>query len=385
MTAAPSGPAPRHGAAARTNAGAARKPRAPKPPTPAPTATGSAALGEAVAAAWRTATIPDDVATALRTYRPTKLTPDQWRQVRDLVILAVLADAPADLWSFDRVRVALTVHARRQLRWGTSRTITAWYSEEAVERTLANPDEHVTARSLSTIASRLRKAAAAVTGRRRVTLTGGHHYVGVVPYTSDELGRALDWAEHHPRPTARTNLLAMLWLCVGAGLTNAELAAVTSDDISVEPDAVMVNVPGANARRVPVHRSCEAPLADLLAELPPGRLITTSGRNAGPRVVWQAQPTDDIPALTTTRLRATWLALVLEGQPPLQAVLRAAGVDGERSYAYLVRGLPPLDEGSYRRAIRGSADPVPDPAQLALFTVTHPQPAVGYRPERGAR
>jgi len=148
------------------------------------------------------------------------------------------------------------------------------------------------------------------------------------------------------------------------------------------PHAVVFTTVGPTPRRVPVLGSCEAAVLDAAIAAGDGQLLR--GLRASSDVtdsVIHATGWDRgrrFP-VTAGRLRQTWLAAVLSTDVPYPAVLRAAGISGERTVAALVARLPELDEAAYETALRCTTRPLPTPGQLLLPGERHAAPHVPLR------
>jgi hypothetical protein len=70
------------------------------------------------------------------------------------------------------------------------------------------------------------------------------------------------------------------------------------------------------------------------------------------------------------------LAAVLAAGVPYPAVLRAAGIAGERTWASVVARLPQLDEAAYETELRAGVGPLPAAGQLLLPGTSHPVPRI---------
>jgi hypothetical protein len=167
------------------------------------------------------------------------------------------------------------------------------------------------------------------------------------PYTPAEIAGFLALAAAQPTAARRARASALVCLGAGAGLIRADLRNVRGTDICCRPGGVIVTVRGGRApRAVPVlARYHDRLLAS--AGFAGGALLTggtdPARRNiAGPLARSLAGGTG-LPAMDTSRLRATWLAetAALIGLP---AFLHAAGISCCQRLGDIAAGLDPGTE-----------------------------------------
>ncbi|MGY1825802.1 MULTISPECIES: hypothetical protein [unclassified Blastococcus] len=396
----------RSGAAARKPAAAApRAPRRHRPgPAPAPTAVPPAETNPApaedevaVRLAIALAELPTEATDAITGYRNRSLSDEQWALVADLVRLGMAVGWPAGARrGGGNIGWAMGLHARVHLLLGTNRTVAGWYGPDAVATTLAGgrvghgADAFtVPPQFASAYNARLRTIGRVLvpsTPPPARKFTAGEP---AAPLTAAELEEVLDFCAAHrsPRFGGRVGerLARMVWLICGTGARNEDLVSVvdgkpvhvTGEAVTRTADAVAFTTAGPSPRRIPVLATCEGAVLDaaaaagerpLLERLPRAtqvtdRVIDSSG--------WAAEQRFTLNAL---RLRHTWLAAVLAGGVPYPALLRAAGIGGERILGSLSARLPALDDAAYEAALRCSTGPLPTAGQLLLPGLTHPAP-----------
>ncbi len=83
------------------------------------------------------------------------------------------------------------------------------------------------------------------------------------PYTDEEVGQVLDWAQGQRTAMRRGRCSVPLSLTLGAGLTTREVADLRLRDITVDELGVLVKVRKLNVREVPVLARYEQPLIEL--------------------------------------------------------------------------------------------------------------------------
>jgi hypothetical protein len=167
------------------------------------------------------------------------------------------------------------------------------------------------------------------------------------PYTPAEIAGYLALAAAQPTPARRARAGGLVCLGAGAGLIRADLRNVRGTDVTARSGGVLVQVRcGRAPRAVPVLARYHAPL--LAAAGFAGQNFLTGG--AGPERGNITNPLTrslaggtGLPALDTSRLRATWLAdtAVLIGLP---AFLHAAGISCCQRLGDIAAGLDPGDE-----------------------------------------
>lgn len=385
-TTTPSGPAARTGAARRPASSAPRRPR--KPRTAAAVTSPVSRLGASPAVdASTTAKLAEclellsaDQRRWVQSYRPHNLSHDDWDVVRDLVQAAMASLQLPSAGSTRRLGSVLAFHARAHLQWGTPRTLSGWYSADAVERTLATASSSAGHRSLAGYAGRLRKAAQSLVPVPAVAPPATFRsYDPLGPYTTDELAQFLDDAEAEPKKWARQRLSMLVWLTVGTGVTPAEQLLLAPTCFEATPTALLLHVTGPTSRTIAVRTECEQPLIDLLADLEPNGSLYEGLEVGAPAIRLVAERAVRGPGktrVTPTRLRATWLALVLSGPVPVGALLDAANIRGDRLFGHITRALQPSDPLGAIRALRGSNSPLADGAPELGVDVRHPAPQI---------
>jgi hypothetical protein len=287
---------------------------------------------------------------------------------------------PASSEDIRRFGTVLVFHARLHLQWGTARTLTGWYGPDAVERTLVTGSSTATARTLAAYAVRLRKAARVLAPVPQPTpATVWRSYDPVGPYTTSELEQFLDDAEADHRAWARQRLSMLVWFTVGTGVSPSEQLLLSPTCFEATRTALLLHVPGPTARTIAVRHECEQPLIDLLAALPrtgslyEGLKVRTKAISL---VRERAQTRPGGTRMTATRLRATWLALVLSSPVPVGALLEAANIRGDKTLGHITRALEASDPQDAIHALRGSCAPLAESAPNLGPAIRHPAPRV---------
>jgi hypothetical protein len=167
------------------------------------------------------------------------------------------------------------------------------------------------------------------------------------PYTRAEIGGYLALADAQPTAARRARAAGLVCLGAGAGLIRSDLRTVRGTDICCRSGGVVVTVRGGRRpRAVPVLARYHEPLL-ASAAFAGGQLVTggtgPARRNLASPLTRSLAGGAGLPALDTSRLRATWLAeaAALIGLP---AFLRAAGISCCQRLGDITAGLDPGDE-----------------------------------------
>ncbi len=178
------------------------------------------------------------------------------------------------------------------------------------------------------------------------------------PYSAAEIAGFLALADAQPTPARRARAAGLVCLAAGAGLIRADLRGVRGIDVIARSGGVIATVRAGRAPRVvPVLARYHGPL--LAAAGFAGEQLIAGGTDpqrhniANPLTRSLAGGTS-LPALDTSRLRATWLAeaAALIGLP---AFLRAAGISCCQRLGDIAAGLDPGDEEQAVALLGGQA------------------------------
>lgn len=176
------------------------------------------------------------------------------------------------------------------------------------------------------------------------------------PYTSAEMATIARTALEQSEPTRR-RLCLCVGLGAGAGLASTDLRHLRRGDIDDRGAAgLYVTVRSPRARTVPVLTSYELHVRVGLHGLAADDLVLgmpVDARNLAARAVDDAVLLDDCPHIEQSRLRHTWLAVMLSSRVPLRTLLAASGLQSAKTLTDLLEHLPPDDS---------AAEPTTDPA-----------------------
>jgi integrase len=166
------------------------------------------------------------------------------------------------------------------------------------------------------------------------------------PYSPAEIAGFLALADAQPTAARRSRAVALVCLGAGAGLIRSDLRNARGTDVSRRSGGVIVDVRGRAPRAVPVLARYHAPL--LAAAAFAGQNFLTGGHkpergNITNPLTRSLAGGGGLPALDTSRLRATWLAetAALTG---LATFMHAAGITCCQRLGDIIAGLEPGSE-----------------------------------------
>jgi hypothetical protein len=277
-------------------------------------------------------------------YRPAGVAEPVWERVDGQVRAAVAEARPCTPRQAADMCSALAALAVFADGCGIEAKAGVWLSPPVLADFAARGMPHAGTSSRASVLSRLRALAAAVvgdqTGMRRDLAARDVH----VPYRPGEL--AALWQAAGARDAVRggCDLRLVVALGAGAGLSAAEIAQVRAHDVQASGSAVVVEVRGPAARLVVVRRAFERFLAETvygylgqIVYLMAPRRFHRTGVTC--HIAGLLRPPGNCPALSTRRLRASWLAELLDAGVPLPVLAAAAGIDDLSALTRLLRHL----------------------------------------------
>ena len=177
------------------------------------------------------------------------------------------------------------------------------------------------------------------------------------PYTRQEIAGFLALAAAQPTPGRRSRASALVCLGAGAGLIRSDLRNARGTDVIARSGGVVVEVRGARPRAVPVLARYHTLLLEAAAFA--GQNFLTGGNrpergNITNPLIRSLAGGGGLPALDTSRLRATWLAetAALIGLP---AFMHAAGISCCQRLGDIVAGLEAGPEAGAVALLSGPA------------------------------
>jgi integrase len=173
------------------------------------------------------------------------------------------------------------------------------------------------------------------------------------PYGPAEIDGFLALADAQPGRERQMRAAGLVCLGAGAGLIRGDLRDVRGTDVACRSGGVVVSVPGARPRTVPVLARYHARL--LAAAAFAGTGLVCGGADPGRRnitnpLVRALDGGTGLPRLDTSRLRATWLADCAE-LLGLATFMHAAGISCSQRLGDLVAGLEPAGEAEAVRLL----------------------------------
>ncbi|WP_425834056.1 hypothetical protein [Streptomyces fractus] len=293
-------------------------------------------------------------------YRP-RNPPAAWEDIAPLVRSVVTATAAVVPYDVERLlhitgRLALWAEAT-----GLEREPDTWLRNEAIDAFVLSLLGEVgasTVRTYRTWLLRVRDALAfsergEAAPARLHALPNPHQ-----PYTRDELARLRHWAAHLPRQQ-RSDGLALLGLGAGLGLTAREVAASRGSDLR-RPRAQGPLLHTGAVRIVPLvaRAGWDPVLSDLAAAAGGGYLFRPRRTVAYAKNLissWSLlhRPPGGLPPVSAGRLRATWIVELMAARIDHDLIAKAAGLASASSLARYQHHVPPLDEVTAMRLLRG--------------------------------
>lgn len=180
------------------------------------------------------------------------------------------------------------------------------------------------------------------------------------PYTARDVVVLKGRAAGAPTQAVRDDLTTVIAGGLGAGLGAGDWRHLRGTDVVVDGGGVLVRVPGAKPRDVPVLAGWEDVVAAAARRVGDGYLVrprarTRTGRAVLDRLITVAVSGDN-PKLNAQRLRATWIVWHLCSRTPLDVLATAAGIDRGDSgaIARYLRFVPDMDASEARSLLRAA-------------------------------
>jgi hypothetical protein len=174
----------------------------------------------------------------------------------------------------------------------------------------------------------------------------------VAPYSAEEIDELFQAAGLLSTSLLRKFLRNLLVLGLGCGVVGAEAIEVVGDDVHMNETTVVVSV---NGRVVPCRWEYEEALWKAAKAVGAQHLV-------GPRldrridvVREQFRKAGCEVALSSNRLRLTWLVRQLSDVVPVHVILKGAGLTSAHPFDRCLPFLPEVEDDSYLRWLRGDA------------------------------
>jgi hypothetical protein len=185
-------------------------------------------------------------------------------------------------------------------------------------------------------------------------LTAMHKRTIQTPYTAKEMASFQLWSRGQNTELLRHRSALILAFCAGAGMQAGELRTLMRHDVVVDDEGILVHVRGTNARLVPVLRSWEPWVAEVLSTFPTSNLLWGGARaTGGKNMVNHFTDRASGVSPSSARLRATWITTHLSLGTPVKDLMRAGGMSRFENLDQYVAFIEPSPMTSHRALLRG--------------------------------
>ncbi|MFD8478863.1 hypothetical protein [Kitasatospora sp. NPDC059673] len=301
-----------------------------------------------------------DTSAKIARYRPREA-PAAWDEVAPLVRSIVAATVTAVPYDVERLLHATAGLALWAEASGLPRDPDAWLRGEVIDAFVLSRAGEVAPTAVQTYRTWLRRVRDALAWSDRGEPVPPRLHAPAnphEPYDKAELAGLRHWASHLPGQQ-RTDALALMALGAGCGLAPKEVAATTGRDLRQR-------APGHPFVHTGVDRPVVARAAweDVLAELAllAGGAYLFRPRHTTPYAKnligsWSLvhQPPTGLPTLSAGRLRASWIVELMTERIDHDLIAKAAGLASAASLARYQHFVPPLDDNTAARLLRGHA------------------------------
>ncbi|WP_298339803.1 hypothetical protein [Ferrimicrobium sp.] len=298
---------------------------------------------------------------ALARYRP-QIPEQYWDTVRPFVY-DIMADVGPMLTDNQALKLASALVRFGVWVWQSSgrelrREVV--FDDALIEQCFGALFACLTSNTLGTYRSRMRKVQKLLrklqNGSHEVEHVAFQRAKALAPYTDKELVSLRSWAQGQKTHARRRDASVLLAVGAGAGLTTEDLLRLKTDDVSIDPDGVLVRVNGRRPREVPVLAEWEQLIVDAVNDIGPGLPLFGIGRtsynnNAVSYLVARSSGKGLKPLLP--RLRATWICYHLRCGTPILSLRKASGIDTLEGFDRYLPFLRDPEISEYRRAMRG--------------------------------
>jgi hypothetical protein len=154
------------------------------------------------------------------------------------------------------------------------------------------------------------------------------------PYSAEEVDRYFRMAAQQGTETCRRIATAQLCLGLGAGLRADEYMLVGAENLVLHHGVFMLEIPGARARKVPMHIKYVDPLLEIASAHPKEPFIgALTGASPGKRLdgMLSKPQYPRVRRPTTNKLRTTWLLRMLRSRCALSETLYMSGLRSTKS------------------------------------------------------
>ncbi|MCX5211155.1 hypothetical protein OG689_41945 [Kitasatospora sp. NBC_00240] len=300
-----------------------------------------------------------DTSAKITRYRPREAPPG-WDDVAPLVRSIVAATVTAVPYDVERLLHATAGLALWAEASGLPRDPDLWLRGEVIDAFVLSRVGSLTPNSVKTYRSWLRRVRDALAWADRGEPVPPKLHAPANPhdpYSKDELAGLRHWASRL-RGQQRTDALALLALGAGCGLMPREVAATRGLDLRRPgPGHPLVHT-GIERSPLVARAQWEEVLAEL-ADLAGGhylfrpRRTTPYAKNLIGSWSLLHQPSGGLPPVSVGRLRAGWIVELMTDRIDHALIARAAGLASAASLARYQHLVPPLDDATAVRLLRG--------------------------------
>jgi hypothetical protein len=162
------------------------------------------------------------------------------------------------------------------------------------------------------------------------------------PYDEGHIAEYLRLAAAQPTDRLRRELTALICACRGGGIDPAGLRHLRGVDVRIHAGSVVCTVRAPKARQVPIDEPYGRVLLDIAGRNPGDYLVggdAPTRKNVTSHLTERLHGGQHLPALTASRLRATWQLRKLE-RIGFYEFCKAAGIEQSAQVFSLLRFLP---------------------------------------------
>lgn len=296
------------------------------------------------------------VADVIATFVPKGMSGGSWLRIGGLVREAATAARVKSPYRAEILMSTLAGFVHWCEREGLPITAEAVFHPDTIDRYVFVGIANLTEGTKANYRTILRQAGAAILGPPlyRVGVSFAERDP-VAPYDSDEFSAVVGWLRGLRTPRMQENALVLVACCAGGGLASQDITRLVGTDVEVRgEDGVLIHVPGARERAVPVLRRWEEHVAARAAAVGDRPMFLPARTKIARRDISSfiaKLPLSDAPKLSTTRLRHTWIVHQLTLGTPLPIVAAAAGA-GAETLARLVKYIAVPEPGEVSQILR---------------------------------
>lgn len=244
---------------------------------------------------------------------------------------------------------------------GLERSADAWLRNEVIDAFVLSRAGDIEGSSVRTYRTWLLRVRDALAWRERGEAAPARMHAEAntyQPYTAAELAGLRHWAAHLPRQE-KTDALALMGLGAGLGLMPKEVAASRGADLQrLRGNGPLLHT--AVDRLVPLvaRAAWDTVLGELADQAGRGYLFrprrtTEYAKNLIGSWSLNHRPPDSLPAVSVGRLRATWIVELMRAHIDHHLIAQAAGLASAASLARWQHLVPPIDDATAARLLRG--------------------------------